>query len=293
MADLQQKVMKNHSKKSQPQKPSGTDYDCPICKDTGVVIVKQGAEIEKNKKHKNGEWWYTPIYGECECVKKARMDNLFKDSMIPDEFKEAQFTNFRQEFQWQRDMYQKITDYLRDFDSIKDSKNNSFGFIASFGEQNIRNLQTMAEKAQAKAEHNNFGIGKTHLQVASAKRLLKRGYSVLVVADAVLMDELTQAKMMNDQGERLRQLLNGVQRTEVLVWDDIGKAKPSESKENLYYQIIDSRYRSRKPIIFSSNEDKASLAERIGYAAADRLLKGMAYERCFVFEGPSQRGMHE
>jgi DNA replication protein DnaC len=70
----------------------------------------------------------------------------------------------------------------------------------------------------------------------------------------------------------------------------IGKAKPSESKENLYYQIIDSRYRSRKPIIFSSNEDKASLAERIGYAAADRLLKGMAYDRCFAFEGPSQRG---
>jgi DNA replication protein DnaC len=218
------------------------------------------------------------------------MDNLFKDSMIPDEFKEAQFTNFRQDEPWQKNMYQAITNYLKDFDSIKDSKNNSFGFIASFGEQNIRNLQTMAEKAQAKAEHNNFGIGKTHLQVAAAKRLLKQGYSVLVVADAVLMDELTQAKMMNDQGERLRQLLNGVQRTEVLVWDDIGKAKPSESKENLYYQIIDSRYRSRKPIIFSSNEDKASLAERIGYAAADRLLKGMAYERCFAFEGPSQRG---
>ncbi|EST11113.1 ATP-binding protein [Sporolactobacillus laevolacticus] len=282
--------MNKCSQNQQQQKPSGTEYDCPICKDTGVVKIKEGAEIKGNKKHKNGEWWYTPIYGDCQCVTRSRMDRIFKESMIPDEFKEAQFTNFRREFQWQRDMYQKITDYLRYFESIKDSKNNSFGFIAVFGEQNIRNLQTMADKAKAKAEHNNFGIGKTHLQIAAAKYLLNKGNSVLVVSDAVLMDELTQAKMLNDSGERLRQLLNGVEHVDVLVWDDIGKAKPSEAKESLYYQIVDYRYRSRKPIIFSSNEDEATLAERIGFATADRLIKGMAHHRCYAIEGPSQRG---
>jgi DNA replication protein DnaC len=290
MADLRQKAMKNHSEKSQQQKQSGTDYDCPICKDTGLVKIKEGAEIEKNVQYPNGEWKYTPVYGDCRCVTKARMDRLFKESLIPDEFQEAQFINFRHDEPWQKDMYQAITDYLKDFESIKDGKSNSFGFIAVFGEQNIRNLSTLADKSQAKADHNNFGVGKTHLQVAAAKRLLKQGYSVLIVSDAVLMDELTQAKMMNDSGERLRQILNGAEQVDVLVWDDIGKAKPSEAKESLYYQIIDSRYRSRKPIIFSSNEDKATLAERIGYAAADRLINGMACDRCFDIEGPSQRG---
>jgi DNA replication protein DnaC len=282
--------MNKHLQNQQQHKPSGNEYDCPKCRDTGLVKIKEGAEIENNVQYPNGEWKYTPVYGTCSCVTRARMDRLFKESMIPDEFKEAQFKNFRRDYQWQRDMYQLISDYLKDFESIKDSKNNSFGFIAAFGEQNIRNLQTLEDKAQAKADHNNFGIGKTHLQVATSKFLLKRGYSVLVVSDAVLMDELTQAKMMNDSGERLRQLLNGAEQVDVLVWDDIGKAKPSEAKESLYYQIIDYRYRNRKPIIFSSNEDRATLAERIGFAAADRLINGMAYDRCHAVEGPSQRG---
>lgn len=290
--------MQNRSQSPQPQKPSGIEYNCPICKDTGVTIIRQGSEIPGNEivneydfnGHHIVHWKDDPVYGECQCVKRARMENLFKDSMIPDEFKEAQFTNFRQDEPWQKNMYGWIVDYLKDFESIKNSKSNSFGFIASYGEQNIRNLPTAADKAQAKADHNSFGIGKTHLEVAAAKRLIKRAYGVLVVSDAILMDDLVQAKMLNDSGTRLRQLLNGTEQADVLIWDDIGKAKPSEAKENLYYQIVDSRYRARRPIIFSSNEDKVTLAERIGQATADRLISGMAYGRVYEVEGPSQRG---
>lgn len=290
--------MKNRLQNQEQHKPSGTDYDCPICKDTGVVIVKQGNDIDGNKiideYDFHGEhiviWKDNPVYGECECVTKERLMNLFKNSMIPDEFKGAQFTNFRQDFQWQKDMYQWMTDYLKEFESIKNSENNSFGFIAVYGEQNIRELSTAADKARAKAQHNSFGIGKTYLEVAASKRLLSRGYSVLVISDAVIMDDLTQAKQMNDGGERFRQLMNGMQHTDVLVWDDLGKANPTKAKENIYYQVIDGRYRQRKPIIFSSNEDKVTLAERIGQATADRLLKGMAYRRVYEVEGPSQRG---
>lgn len=58
---------------------------------------------------------------------------------------------------------------------------------------------------------------------------------------------------------------------EILVWDDIGKSKYSEAKEELYYRIINERYKKRRPILFSSNEDELTLSEKIGEAAYSRL----------------------
>jgi len=149
--------------------------------------------------------------------------------------------------------------------------NKNLGFIAVVGEQRLRELPA-GERAEAKRQHNNFGVGKTHLQIALAKRLIKDGFNVLVVSDVTFMDELTQAKRMNDEGETLNRLLQSAIDADVLVWDDIGKAKWSEAKEALYYQIINERYRKQKPIVFNSNEDRGTLSEKIGYAAASRLI---------------------
>lgn len=281
--------MNKHSQSQRLQKQSGEAfYDCPKCKDTGVVVIAQGEDIKGNVKYPNGIWRYDALYGECECVKRERLEKRFKNSMIPKEFNDAQFKNFRRDEPFQKSMYDAMTGYLKDFDSIRNTEHNSFGFIAAFGETNIRNLQSMADKAKAKREHNNFGIGKTHLQVAAAKWLMKNGYSTLVVSDAVFMDELVRAKMLNDQGERLHELLHSAETVDVLIWDDMGKAKTSETKENLYYQIVNARSRQHRPIIYSSNEDKGTLADKIGYATASR-LNGMADGHLYEVEGQDQR----
>jgi len=176
-------------------------------------------------------------------------------------------------------MYDATISYLNEFAVIKHDNgttkkilsDKNLGFIAVVGEQRLRELPA-GERAEAKRQHNNFGVGKTHLQIALAKRLIKDGFNVLVVSDVTFMDELIQAKMMNDEGETLNKLLHSAIHADVLVWDDIGKAKWSEAKEALYYQIINERYRKQKPIVFNSNEDRGTLSEKIGYAAASRLL---------------------
>ena len=55
------------------------------------------------------------------------------------------------------------------------------------------------------------------------------------------MDDLIASKMMNDDKKEFNRLLNHAKHVEVLIWDDLGKSKWSEAKENLYYQIIDYR----------------------------------------------------
>ena len=117
--------------------------------------------------------------------------------MIPEEFAQARFDSYQQETEKQKLLYGTIVKYLRNFEEIKGTKQNSLGFIATFGELRIKQLEP-SKRAQAKREHNSFGLGKTHLQVAAAKYLMKQGYSVLLISDGTFMDDLIATKMMND-----------------------------------------------------------------------------------------------
>ncbi|MED0688033.1 ATP-binding protein [Anoxybacillus ayderensis] len=255
--------MNKSSEKPKRQEEHGDgrdDYECTQCKDTELIIKRneQGNEIA--------------IF--CECRERKAWKRRFKQALIPEEFVHANFENFKRATQYQQSMYDMTLEYMNEFKKGGGEKviaKHNLGFIAVFGEQRLRELPPH-ERAPMKQKHNNFGVGKTHLQIALAKRLIKDGFNVLVVSDVAFMDELIQAKMMNDEGETLNRLLHSATHADVLVWDDIGKAKWSEVKEALYYQIINERYRKQKPIIFNSNEDRGTLSEKIGYAAASRLI---------------------
>jgi DNA replication protein DnaC len=225
---------------------------------------------------------------ECVCRQVEKFNARMQNAMIPEEFENAEFQKYRVDNQTQAGMLEKITEYLNSFKQQLKEQINSFGFIAKFGEQKLREIKSTTQRSQVKAKHNNFGIGKTHLQVAAAKELIKQGYSVLCISDVAFMDELSKSRVYNDEGEAVNKLLGAAIKADVLVWDDIGKAKPSEFRLDMYYQIINERYKAKRPIIFSSNEDSETLTERIGDAAASRLL-GMARGNTYAVEGQDYR----
>jgi DNA replication protein DnaC len=249
------------------------EYECEKCQDTEWVTFRDQDGYEYAK--------------ECDCKPLKVMRRRFKNALIPDEFKEARFDNYIRKTETQNILYNGMIEYLKNFETNKNSKKNSLGFIAIFGEQRIKELN-FKERAEVKRKHNSFGLGKTHIQAAAAKWLIKNNHGVLMISDAVFMDDLIQAKMTKDEGTKLHKLLDSAINVPVLIWDDIGKSKWSEAKESLYYQIINERYRNHKPIIFSSNEDDETLSEKIGYAAASRLF-GMAKENLYAVEGTDYR----
>ncbi len=215
----------------------------------------------------------------CDCREMNAWKRRFEQSMIPDEFINANFENFKQTNQTQKDMYSTTLKYFSEF-SISETEDGqkkkvypplNFGLIAVVGEQRLKELPTH-ERSAVKLKHNNFGVGKTHLQMALSKRLLKDGFTVLTVSDTTFMDDLMQARKADDHGESLNRLLGSATQADVLVWDDIGKVNWTEPRERMYYTIINERYRKQKPIIFNSNEDRGTLADKIGYAGASRLI---------------------
>lgn len=247
------------------EKHGAVKYECDECKDMELVI----SHIDERG---------NDIYKPCQCKARKAWRRRFKNASIPDEFQKATLENYRLESEIQESMHQLTLDYLAKFPtSPRDLKGlESFGLIANFGEQRIRSMPDDV-RTEVKMKHNNFGIGKTHLQVALSKRLIKQGFSVLVISDVEFMDEMMNARRMNDESETFNRLLHGVLSADVLVWDDIGKSRPTEAKESLYYNIINDRYKKQKPIVFNSNEDRGTLAERIGYAASSRLI-GSCYD---------------
>jgi DNA replication protein DnaC len=266
MADLQVKAQNRQSEKLKRQeKPGEDEFECPKCKDTEFVFYKneQGYEFAR----------------PCDCRERKSWKRRFKNALIPEEFTNTNFENYTCNTDMQRDMFQLTIDYLQlfkveiqeDGSKKKILPPQNFGFIAVFGEQRLKELPPN-ERSAIKQEHNNFGIGKTHLQIALAKRLIKEGFNVLVVSDVIFIEELMQAKKLDDEGEAYNTLLNSALSAEVLLWDDIGKVNWTEPRERMYYTIINERYRKQKPIVFNSNEDRGTLADKIGYAAASRLL---------------------
>src|SRR5690606_32078267 len=256
MEDLQNKVkQKSKSIENSKQQDEHGEVDCPICKDMEFIIEKD----EKGNE----------IAVPCSCRERKAWKRRFKNALIPDEFTNASLENFEIHNDMQKAMYDMTVRYLQEFeitDSEKVVSKYNFGFVATIGEQRLKELPT-AERAELKQKHNNFGIGKTHLQIALAKKLIKKGFNVLTVSDTTFMDELMQARKADDEGESFNSLLASAINADVLVWDDIGKVSWTEARERMYYTIINERYRRGLPIVFSSNEDRGSLAEKIGYAA--------------------------
>lgn len=262
--------MKMYSQKQKETKELGVaEYECEDCNDEGVLF---------SHTEETGDGYKYDMYKPCHCIERKAWKRRFESAFIPEEFTRANFENYQRQTETQQAMFEMTKNYLTRFPdkSIGAIGVNNYGLIAVIGEQRIH-LMPPEVRAEAKVQHNNFGVGKTHLQIALSKQLIKNGLNVLVISDVSFMDEMMNARMMQDGSETFNKLLQGVMDADVLVWDDIGKARPTEAKEALYYNIINERYKKQRPIVFNSNEDRGTLAERIGYAASSRLI-GSCYD---------------
>ena len=78
----------------------------------------------------------------------------------------------------------------------------------------------------------------------------------------------------NDEArETEAQLMFGLREAKLTVLDDLGAEKKSNWTLEKVYELIDARYRARRPTIVTSNLTPEELEEQIGPRAYDRLLE--------------------
>ena len=223
---------------------------------------------------------------ECECRKRKIIERNIRSSMIDKAFSEATFANYKT-LPHTKEMLQTARDYATNFREVRRERANGLAFTARVGEARI--VKAIGSKrAEMKHKHNSYGMGKTHLLSAVANTLLPQGVQVVMVCDTDIVAELRQGQFAADTPDYFEGLIQKLESVELLIWDDLGKAKTTDWVLNQYYRIFNSRYRKGLPVCISTNEDLDTLAERIGDSTASRLY-AICKPRLVVCEGPDYR----
>lgn len=116
------------------------------------------------------------------------------------------------------------------------------------------------------------GTGKTHLATAISRSILELGKRVKFFSATTLVQILQQAKL----NLTLPNLLNKLDRYDLLVVDDLGYVKKSESETSVLFELIAHRY-ERKSLLITANQpfrdwDSIFADSMMTVAAIDRLV---------------------
>jgi DNA replication protein DnaC len=68
-------------------------------------------------------------------------------------------------------------------------------------------------------------------------------------------------------------IINALADAELLVLDDVGAERSTDTAREWLFTIIDERYLLRRPIVITSNLPLTALGEQIGERTVDRLLQ--------------------
>jgi DNA replication protein DnaC len=115
------------------------------------------------------------------------------------------------------------------------------------------------------------GCGKTHQAFGAFRAIAESGRPPVgwkAVAAAELYRRL-RPNGANDQAE----ILASVCEAPLLLFDDLGAARPSPFVEEVTYQVVDARYRACLPTIVTTNLGTDQLFEAVGYRTTSRLIQ--------------------
>ena len=212
--------------------PDKDKYKCPICKDAGFLYFNFGGQDTQY---------------ECECTKKRMAIRRLEMSGIAEEDRSktlADYITFGEKPLI--DAKSTVQDYMSVFKEIKDTRTNSLLLMGRSGSG-----KTMLGIIAAMDIINNHALG-----------LKYYSYRTMI---AKLKQKITDEYEYNSE-------LYKIISSSVLFIDDLFKGKITGSDINIMYEIINTRYLERKPIIISTECDIERLLN-IDEAIGSRIIE--------------------
>ena len=130
------------------------------------------------------------------------------------------------------------------------------------------------------------GVGKTGLATGLLLKAMQNGHRGLFVQAQDLFDEMYAS--LADRSSR--KLLNRLSRVDVLVIDEMGYLNLRPEQTNIFFKLMEERYR-RRPTIITTNLDYTEWGNFLGNKSlVDALLSRLRHQCHTVrIEGPSLR----
>lgn len=153
--------------------------------------------------------------------KMRRIEALRTSSLIESKFKEVRFKTFQRTAENEQ-IYKLAVKY-----------------VENFGE--------MYEKNQGLILWGTVGTGKSYTAACIANELLERLTTVVMTSFVKILQDVQKPDF--DEKEYIRRL----NEAKLLIIDDLGTERGTDYATEKVYNVIDSRYRAKKPMILTTN----------------------------------------
>lgn len=134
-----------------------------------------------------------------------------------------------------------------------------FGFTKNYAEKFTLNSENILMSGST-------GLGKTHLSLAVANKVMRRGFNVIY--DSALNVMYNVDKERYNEGDTLKAIMNA----DLLILDDLGAEQETKSSVSTVYNIINTRIARRKPTVISTNLESNEISQRYGARVRSRLI---------------------
>jgi DNA replication protein DnaC len=130
------------------------------------------------------------------------------------------------------------------------------------------------------------GTGKTHLSVGIGLAIMREGRTVryVTVQRAVRRVKDTWHK---ESKERESDALRWMTEVDLLILDEVGVQFGSDFEKNLLFEVLNSRYESRRPSVILSNLSQPEVQNYLGERVVDRIREDGG--RVMTFDWASHR----
>lgn len=129
----------------------------------------------------------------------------------------------------------------------------------------------------------DVGCGKTYLASAIANALLEKNITVKMTNFSVILNDMTNFEIDKSK------YIENINRKELLIIDDLGMERDTAFATEHIFNIIDSRYRSGKPLIITTNLNISALTNP--QSTKDKRIYSRILEICspIIFTGGNRR----
>ncbi len=114
------------------------------------------------------------------------------------------------------------------------------------------------------------GLGKTHLSRAATTSLIGLNKPVMFATVRNILNK-SREMISNKKSDQWIKYLESLENMQYLVLDDLGQEYATDWSRQVLFDIIDTRYESRRPTLITTNIHVKNWAEYLGSACADRL----------------------
>ncbi|HCA71023.1 MAG TPA: ATP-binding protein [Ruminococcaceae bacterium] len=208
-------------------------YTCPLCQDRGNVDGRM-----------------------CSCMKTLLKEEALRQLNAETPLQLSAFADF-------------------DLSFYSDTPNKNGHSARSIMENIFLYCRNYAENFDVKTSESllmtgKTGVGKTHLSLAIASRIIERGYGVLYGSAENLLTKLQDEHFGRSSNDTMKSLLD----CDLLILDDLGTEFRSNFTISAIYNIINSRQLTRKPVIISTNLSIKELEQSYTERFSSRIIGG-------------------